>query len=82
MNNVARNFRVAWAAVFLLALAACSIGPSESRAPTTYLLDPQIAFKTSPANPNWSASATLACKPAETTSGLRYGAHGLSPTPP
>ena len=70
MNNVAKNFRVAWAAVFLLALAACSIGPSESRAPTTYLLDPQIAFKTSPANPNWSASATLLVSPPRPQAGF------------
>jgi cholesterol transport system auxiliary component len=70
MNNVAKNFRVAWATVFLLALAACSIGPSESRAPTTYLLDPQIAFKTSPGNPNWSASATLLVSPPRPQAGF------------
>jgi cholesterol transport system auxiliary component len=68
MNNVAKNFRVAWAAVFLL--AACSIGPSESRAPTTYLLDPQIVFKTSPANPNWSASAMLLVSPPRPQAGF------------
>ena len=61
---------MAWVAVFLLALAACSIGPSESRAPTTYLLDPQIAFKTSAANPNWSASATLLVSPPRPQAGF------------
>lgn len=70
MNNVAKNFRVAWAVVFLLTLAACSIGPSASRAPQTYLLDPQTAFKTSPANPNWSASATLFVSPPRPQAGF------------
>ena len=69
MNNLTRNFGVAWAAVFLLALAACSIGPSESRAPTTYLLDPQLTFKT-PANPGWSAAATLLVSPPRSQAGF------------
>jgi cholesterol transport system auxiliary component len=70
MNNMAKNFGVGWAAVFLLALAACSIGPTESRAPQTYLLDPEIAFKTSPANPAWSASATLLVSPPRAQAGF------------
>jgi cholesterol transport system auxiliary component len=69
MNNVAKNFRVAWASVFLLAIAACSIGPSESRAPTTYLLDPQLTFKTL-ANPRWSAAATLLVSPPRSQAGF------------
>jgi cholesterol transport system auxiliary component len=60
---------MAWLVVFLLALAACSIGPSESRAPTTYLLDPQLTFKT-PANSKRSPAATLLVSPPRPQAGF------------
>jgi cholesterol transport system auxiliary component len=69
MNDSAKKFGMAWLVVFLLALAACSIGPSESRAPTTYLLDPQLTLKT-PAHPGWSAAATLLVSPPRSQAGF------------
>ena len=47
--------------LFLLAtmLDGCSIGPAEKSAPRTYLLDPEVSFKSTPANAAGTSPGTL-----------------------
>jgi cholesterol transport system auxiliary component len=64
MNSMAKKSSMAWAVVFLLALGGC-IGLVESRAPQTYLLDPQISFGTPLANPRRSGTLLVSLPRAE-----------------
>jgi cholesterol transport system auxiliary component len=61
MRKMAASNGVARVVPFLLAimLNGCSIGPAEKSAPRTYLLDPELSFKSTPANAAGTSLGTL-----------------------
>ena len=61
MRKMAASNGIARVVPFLLAimLDGCSIGPAEKSAPRTYLLDPEVSFKSTPANAAGTSLGTL-----------------------
>ena len=71
MRRMANSRAITRMVPFLLAilLDGCSLGPAEKSTPRTYLLDPEISFKSTPANPGGTSLATLLVSPTRAQPG-------------